>query len=217
MTPTRKTALIMLAMMAVEGWVLSLSLRRSTSTQVLALYNPTSAGWLACTLAVAVTAFYVWYAIRAFPLIGHRFFEFPPLKLLAGPFALITGSMEELWFRKVAMDKVQNLGGHWLLQIVAAAVLFGVVHAIWGVFAGKWRVAVGSMVATGGLGAALAVLYLLGGRHLAPCIWAHILINLAIEPWLLLGAVTQGELSPASVSLESDESICSTRPQHEGP
>jgi uncharacterized protein len=199
MSVARKTAVIMLGMMSIEGWVLWLSFQRSTRGQIAALYDPIPSGWLACALAVAVSAFYVGYAIRAFPVIGERFLDLGPLKFLAVPFAAITGSMEELWFRKAAMDSVQMHGGGILLQIAVSATLFGLIHAVWGVFAGKWRVAMGSMIATGGLGAALAIIYLVGGRQLAPCVWAHIAINLAIEPWLLLAAVS-GRLPAATAS-----------------
>lgn len=48
------------------------------------------------------------------------------------------------------------------------------------------------MIATGLLGIALAVVYLASGRILAPCIWAHVAINLILEPWLLIAAMTRG-------------------------
>ena len=41
-------------------------------------------------------------------------------------------------------------------------------------------------------GALLAFVYVLGGRQLAPCVWAHMLINLAIEPWLIISAISAG-------------------------
>jgi hypothetical protein len=40
------------------------------------------------------------------------------------------------------------------------------------------------------LGCALAIVYLVGRRSLAPVITAHMLIDMAIEPWLLLFAVS---------------------------
>ena len=66
-------------------------------------------------------------------------------------------------------------------------------RGIWGLFGGKWRIAIGATLATGILGGLLAVVYLLAGRQIAPCIWAHLLINLAIEPWLILAAVSAGD------------------------
>lgn len=54
--------------------------------------------------------------------------------------------------------------------------------------------------ATTALGVALGVTYLLADRNALPVIIAHIVINLIIEPWLLLSAVnkrwgTQGLVS----------------------
>lgn len=48
------------------------------------------------------------------------------------------------------------------------------------------------MIATSLLGGALAIVYLAAGRVVAPCIWAHALINLVLEPWLLVAAMTRG-------------------------
>jgi hypothetical protein len=78
------------------------------------------------------------------------------------------------------------------MQVVWSAVVFGAAHAIWGLVARNYRIAVGSMIATGLLGAALGVVYLASDRVVAPCIWAHIVINLVIEPWLLIAAMTAG-------------------------
>jgi hypothetical protein len=44
------------------------------------------------------------------------------------------------------------------------------------------------VVATTLLGLGLAVVYLLGGRNLAPCIASHFLVTALIEPGLLIAA-----------------------------
>jgi len=68
---------------------------------------------------------------------------------------------------------------------------------------GTWRVglmgksiraAVVAAIATGFLGAMLAVVFLLSGRRLAPCVVAHFAINLFAEPGLVLAA-TRGEMA----------------------
>ena len=48
-------------------------------------------------------------------------------------------------------------------------------------------------VATSVLGMMLGVVFLLAGRSLAPCIVSHFIINLLIEPGLVLAA-TRGEM-----------------------
>jgi hypothetical protein len=188
---TRKTLFVMLGIIAAEGFPMALTFGQASPQAVGRLYFHGSAlGWSA---AIVIVIGYVAYSIRSLPLIGARFFDLHPLKALAVPFSVISGTMEELWFRRGAMDWVQARGIGWMGQLAFAAVLFGLVHAIWGVFAGRWRVAITSMVATSALGAALAGAYLLGGRQVAPCVWAHLAINLAIEPWLLIAAISVGK------------------------
>ena len=100
--------------------------------------------------------------------------------------------MEEIWFRKLIMDGIAAHGIGPVLQVAASAAAFGLAHGIWGLFARQWRMARGAMIATGALGGLLGCVYLLSGRQIAPCIWAHMLINLAIEPWLMVAAVSAG-------------------------
>jgi hypothetical protein len=61
------------------------------------------------------------------------------------------------------------------------------------------RAAIGATVATGFLGMMLAVVFLLAGRSLAPCSVAHFVINLLIEPGLVLAA-TRGEMGSISLN-----------------
>jgi uncharacterized protein len=107
------------------------------------------------------------------------------------PMALISGFFEEAFFRKTLMDIAQHHGAAIATQIAVSALAFGAVHAVWGVMGGSLRGALGAMLATSALGAALAVVYILGGRSVAPCIAAHIAINLLIEPWLIITAATR--------------------------
>lgn len=188
---TRKTLWIMLAILVAEGIPFFLTIGWSRPGTVTRLYG-LSGGAAAWGAALFVTVGYVLFSIRSFPLIGQRFVELSWLKLLAIPFALVSGTMEELWFRKLLMDWAESQGAAGLTQILASAAVFGIAHGIWGLFGGQWRVAVGATLATGALGMMLAIVYLLGGREVAPCIWSHGLINLAIEPWLILAAVTAG-------------------------
>ena len=53
----------------------------------------------------------------------------------------------------------------------------------------KVAAAFGAMCATGLLGCALALFYLVAERNLAPCIISHMMINLFVEPGLVLAAV----------------------------
>jgi hypothetical protein len=187
----RKTLWIMVGILAAEAVPFVLTIGWSRPGALERLYG-LNGGWAAWLAAMAVAVAYTGFSIRAFPLIGRRFFDLHWLKLLAVPFALVTGTMEELWFRKLLMDWAAGQGASAVLQILASAAVFGLAHGIWGLFARQWRVALGATLATGALGGLLGVVYLLASRNVAPCIWSHGLINLAIEPWLVLAAVSAG-------------------------
>jgi hypothetical protein len=76
----------------------------------------------------------------------------------------------------------------------ASALLFGLAHAIWGFFQGSLVTALRTMLATSIPGLMLALVYVASHRILAPCIVAHFVTNLLIEPGLVLAAV-RGEMS----------------------
>lgn len=194
---TRKTFAIMLVIMAAEGVPMAITFAKSSHAAVVRLYAFSPAIWPAWLATAAVAIAYSLYSIRAMPLIGARFFEAHWLKLLAVPFALISGTMEELWFRRLAMDAAAAHGLKPAAQVALSAISFGLVHAMWGLFARRWRVALGAGIATAILGLLLALVFLLGGRQVAPCIWAHAAINLAIEPWLLVAAISGGKARAA--------------------
>jgi hypothetical protein len=131
-------------------------------------------------LAAAVMGAYVAYSASRSPVIAA--YAFDPaawrsvwgLRLFAIPMALVTGFFEEAFFRKS----------------VISALVFGAAHAIWGIFGGKFRAALAVMLATSVLGGLLAIVYLLGGRSVGPCIAAHIGLNLFLEPWMVISSAT---------------------------
>jgi hypothetical protein len=76
------------------------------------------------------------------------------------------------------------------MQVLLSAIIFGVVHAIWIILGGKFRAAAAIILATGALGGLLAIVYLIGGRSIGPCIAAHIGLNLFLEPWMVVSSAT---------------------------
>ncbi len=151
---------------------------------------------LAWILAAGVMAMYVGYTVTRSPVI--KLYAFSPrlwstvfgLRLFAIPMAFVTGFFEEAFFRKTVMDIAGHHGYGGVLQVIISALVFGVAHAIWGVLGGKFRAAFAVMVATAVLGALLAIVYLLGGRSIGPCVAAHIGINLLLEPWMVISSAT---------------------------
>ena len=190
MDPIRKTAGILIAIGVIEAIPLGLTIAGSPPGVLQRLYGFDPHVWPAWLLAAAVTIGYILYAVRRLPLIGERMFDWHWLKLVAVLFAIVTGTFEELFFRKMLMEWAAGGGASPLLQVFVSAIIFGVAHAVWGLFGRQWRVALGAALSTTVLGGLLALVYLAAARQVAPCIWAHMLINLVLEPWLILAAVT---------------------------
>lgn len=183
-----------------EGAAIALMFRAEGNWfAALAHYLATPPGTLpAWTLAASVALAYAVFAaagspvIRAHMLRPSRWRPYVFMVLAAIPMALISGFFEEIFFRKALMDIAMHHGATITAQIAISALAFGAAHAIWGLIGGTLRGALGAMAATGVLGAALAFVYFLGGRSVAPCVAAHIAINLLIEPWLVITAATNG-------------------------
>jgi hypothetical protein len=186
----RKSLVILAVIMALEAVPLAMILAGSPPGAAARLWGFRSGTAFAWLGAAVVTIAYVVHAVRSLPVIGRHFLDLTALKLLAIPFAIVTGAFEELFFRKSLMDWAAHHGVSVVGQILASAAVFGIAHGVWGLFGRQWRVAMGATLATGVLGALLGVVYVIGGRQLAPCVWAHTAINLALEPWLVLAAVS---------------------------
>jgi uncharacterized protein len=148
-----------------------------------------SIGWIS---AAIVTGLFVWQSLRL-PSVRANLFRPSYLKALGVAVAVSAGILEEVVFRKLLMDYVRDHGLAEVAQILVSGLAFGAAHGIWGLFGRSVRAALGATVATGILGAALGVVYVVSGRSLAPCIAAHFAINALIEPGLVLAA-TRGEM-----------------------
>jgi hypothetical protein len=181
-----RTAVVMTLIMAAEAWPLGLTLRGPHGEALVAQLLDLAGTPLAWAAATAVALAYGLTSMAGLPLIRKRLFDLTGLKLLALPFALVTGLFEELFFRRGLMDWVAGQGLDPVVQIAVSALTFGAAHAVWGLFSRNLRGAAHAMLFTGALGGALAVVYLLAGRQVAPCAAAHVAINLVLEPWLIL-------------------------------
>lgn len=145
------------------------------------------AGWVTAFL---VAAGYVVYTFWAVPFVRRTAFELSTLKILAIPLAVVTGTLEELVFRKFLMDWLDSAGITWWMQILASAVAFGLAHSIWGAFSRDLSIIMPVALSTTALGAALGCVYLASDRLILPAIIAHTTINLIIEPALLRSSLT---------------------------
>ena len=148
-----------------------------------------ASGWI---LALLVALAYVAASCRL-PSVRANLFRPSGLKAIALALAVASGILEEAVFRKLLMDALgRRLLGE-AVQVIASGLAFGLAHGMWGLFGKSVRAAIGATVATGILGAALALAYIASGRNVAPCIFAHFLINALVEPGLVLAA-QRGEM-----------------------
>ncbi len=192
MRGTRIAALIMLGVTVVEAWPL---VWIATEPGGLAFLGrllgvgapPVPA--LAWVLGLVTAVGYAALSARSLPFIRTHMLDVTALKALGVVFALVTGTFEEFFFRRWIMNLLQHHGVSVVVQVLASGVIFGAAHAVWGLLGRNLRAAGLSMLYTTGLGLALAVVYVVAGRQVAPAVWSHVLINLAIEPWLILGVM----------------------------
>jgi hypothetical protein len=199
MTAERKSGIILAIITALEaGWVL-MNLQVSGWRFIRYLgFAPGMTGNLAGWLAAAfTTVIFVAFALRL-PSVRENLFRPSFLKLLAIALAIAAGILEEVMFRRWTMNWLMAQGQGAVVQVLGAGLLFGAIHGVWGLMGKSLRAAIGATVATGFLGMMLGIAFLLAGRSLAPCIVAHFVINLLIEPGLVLAA-TRGEMGSLRV------------------
>jgi hypothetical protein len=143
--------------------------------------------WIA---ALALAVGYIAFTFRVLPFVRESQREFSMFKFIGVAAAFASGIMEEVVFRRWLMDTGLAYGLGPLSQILLSGFVFGLFHLLWHTFSAERRFALYGAAATTLAGAALGAIYLLGGRNLGPCIAAHTIINLVIEPWLVLAAVS---------------------------
>ncbi len=150
----------------------------------------TAAPWQAWLLALLVTAGYLAYTFRSVPLVSRMQREVSLFKLVGVLAGLVAGIIEEVFFRRWLMDLLMTAGLGTVLQVLASALVFGLAHTMWSLFNRNLRFVRGVLLSTTTLGMLLAVAYVVGDRNIGPCIVAHSLISMTIEPWLLLAAIS---------------------------
>jgi CAAX protease family protein len=156
---------------------------------------------IAWILAAIVGIVYVLYTMRAIPFVASMQGKISLFKLLGILSAVFGGIVEEVFFRRWIMDMLTVRGFTFIIQIVISGVVFGLAHTSWTLLAKRdFKVTFPAIISTSILGIFLAIIYLAGGRNLGPCIFAHVLINTVIEPWLMLSAVS-GKWRTLKVSL----------------
>lgn len=143
--------------------------------------------WL---FTLIITVGYISYTLKAVPFVREHLFTFSWLKIIGIWVAFVSSIVEEILFRQILMDWLMSIDYGIIIQIIASAVIFGVAHGAWVLLRGEIKIALPVILSTTVLGGLLAILYIVAGRNLLAPIVAHILINLFIEPWLILSAIS---------------------------
>lgn len=160
---------------AVALGVLAFWLRRRRLTfSEIGWRRPTTASALAVAvfLAAAYTAF-----TFLLPEVRSVAMEVTLFRAWGAAVSAFAAGVEELVFRGFVLTELDRSGASRRTQVLVSGVTFGLIHLGFG----WWGMAVTFI-----LGLGLGGLYVAGRRSLIPPILCHGLINLAIEPGLLL-------------------------------
>ena len=193
MTDRRKTALIlgMTSLFMFSPLAMSLFWHPIPLFQNLDFERESIAPPLAWILATITAIAYVLYTMKAIPLVLAKQKEISLFKLLGILSAVVGGIVEEVFFRRWIMDMLMSGGVAPILQVIISGVAFGLAHTSWTLLAKRdFKATLPAIISPSILGIFLAIIYLAGGRNLGPCIFAHVLINIVVEPWLMLSAVS---------------------------
>ncbi|MGE0090388.1 MAG: CPBP family intramembrane glutamic endopeptidase [Bacteroidales bacterium] len=191
-TYRRKTGLIILTMSLFMFSPIFMHLigYRIPIFENLGLSIRTFAPMIAWIISFVVTISYVAYTFKVIPFVYQMQRELSLFKII-GLLTIVGGILEEIVFRRWLMDWLMGLGYGIILQILFSGVVFGLAHVMWGLFGRDKQFSKGVFIATTILGFGLAIVYLVGNRNIGPCIIAHSLINIIIEPWLMLAAISK--------------------------
>ena len=133
---------------------------------------------------------YTFYTVIALPFVKHHLFTVSWLKLIGIWAAIVSGIAEEIIFRHLLMDFLLSIELSNMSQVLISGITFGIAHCTWVLLRGEIKIAIPVIISTTILGCLLAMLYIYTGRSTFAPIVAHILINMVIEPWLMLSAIS---------------------------
>ena len=172
-------------------WVAFFRIRGRAAFEPTAFGRAKLGGWItALTAAGLLILIMLSGPIRGQPILEASTFNLFG-SLLAGPGY---GTSEELLMRGILIALLAGGGFGRSAQVLLSGLLFGLPHVAFGFLSGTFHIgaALGAIAGTTVLGSLFAAAYLMGGRSLIPCITAHALLNVVIEPWLVYSAMSSG-------------------------
>lgn len=144
----------------------------------------------AVVAAVVAALVYAGFTLSS-PVFAAPVLELSLFKAWGALVGVVGGAVEELVFRGFVIRQLEQAGLGSVGQVAGAAALFGLIHGGAGLLWGRLFLLPGILITTL-LGLALGWLYMAGGRSLTAPMVCHGLINLLIEPWLMMGTVSLG-------------------------
>lgn len=133
---------------------------------------------------------YIFYTVMTLPFVKNNLLTVSWLKLIGIWAAIVSGIAEEIIFRHLLMDYLLSMEFSNVSQVLISGIAFGIAHCTWVLLRGEIKIAIPVIISTTILGCLLAMLYIYTGRSTFAPIVAHILINMVIEPWLMLSAIS---------------------------
>ncbi len=134
----------------------------------------------AIALGIVFALGYVAYTLGN-PLIGSNATEFSLFKLSGVVVGIVGAIVEECVFRGYLISELERIKVPIVVQILVSGISFGIIHIGF-----DWA----GVLVTFVMGTVMATAYVIGKRSLMPSILSHALINILIEPWLLLFIIT---------------------------
>jgi hypothetical protein len=151
----------------------------------LGFANSNSGTALSWALALLIVILYCFSAAKISE-VKYYMFRMDRLKVVTIFAAVFAGIMEEIIYRKWIMDYLNSHDFSIVWQVILSGLAFGIIHLMWGIK--NIKAGINAFISTSLLGFALAIVYLVSERSLAPCIVAHFIITALIEPGLLIAA-----------------------------
>lgn len=175
----RKTWIFLGAITTIETVVIALQPEAFFGAMMFRADAISPIGW---AIAFVVTATFIAYTTRALGLSKYQR-QISTFNLLGVAIAVPSAILEEVFFRMSIMNLLAHAHQGVVTQVLGSALAFGLVHALWGVPGGVRAVA-NATISTGALGVLLGVVFLASARAVLPCVVAHCIINLVLEPWM---------------------------------
>jgi uncharacterized protein len=191
-----RAAIVLCLLAAIEGGFIVAYPNTWISATFRKYADVSVSAWIA---AAVVTAAYIYYSVRGLPTVATLLGRISPFKLLAVVIAIPASIVEEVFFRQYLMNVLANHHQNVIVQILASGAAFGIVHAFWGIRGGMPAV-IGAVRSTTLMGLALAVVFIMAGRIVFPCVVAHFAINLVLEPWLLYAYIVRAQSRAAATA-----------------